>query len=66
MRQVSAYDRQVDYDARIRRRREGRRRLLTRDIRARVSLLDVTLWAVGALWCVFTLVDLIAQLLRLL
>lgn len=66
MRQMSAYDRQVDCDARVRRRRESKRRLLTRDIRVRVSLLDVTLWAVGALWCLFTLIDLIVQLLKLL
>lgn len=66
MRKVSAYDRQVDYDARIRRRRESKRKLLTRNIKIRVSLLDATLWAVGILWCVFTLVDLVARLLMLL
>lgn len=59
-------DRQMDYDARIQRRRNAKVLLTRRSICAMVSPVDVLLWAVGMATVTMTVIDGLVWLLRLL
>lgn len=59
-------DRQMDYDARIQRRRNAKVLLTKRSICVMVSPIDVLLWAAGMVHVILTMVECLVWLLRLL